>query len=273
MSFYQTVQLKFWRKSQYPISGVSERLATKGPAIDYAYGTALYPDGSAVWWRHTELREYDFDKKPIGFCSSPNWIRFADGSFEYVGSPGIYWIKDYANRHAAVDIAKFTRSLAIEFPNKEWRLWDEAIENPDVRNRLAEDALSGAHQVLPIDDHYCALLPADTVSRSGYWAVEDLIKDRTNLRNANAESVHTTSAFPLPFPERPDIPCRLVILSTDPTALERYPSWIESLDEDDPKEIVEFRIGAGSRGRAVPIHDMAKQGWDNRWSIRQKPYG
>ena len=105
------------------------------------------------------------------------------------------------------------RAVAMRFPDNRWRYFsDENRINSEVPT--VGEAIDGAVTVQLSGPLIFALLPTDTVSRSGYWEAEDLIKDRQQLarRGDTPVATHTgpdeadksvRSPFPLPLPEYP----------------------------------------------------------------------
>jgi|GEM_PF-5791521 len=95
-----------------------------------------------------------------------------------------------------------------------------------------------------------ALLPADSVSRSGYWEVEDLIADRERLRESKESSQQIDSAptgdqadspFPLPIPDfpprRPEGKGRLVSIALKPDS-RPLPPWFGRVESEDHPNLV-----------------------------------
>ncbi len=134
------------------------------------------------------------------------------------------------------------------------RDWDNPRESFSLVDPEISAALEGAENIIPFrksnagdhrncSTHLLALLPADSVPRSGYWDAEELLAARQALndkRQEVEESLTSPNLLPLPTypPQRPSVPCRVVILPFGDGVPDTRPSYIDAVDESDWVDVV-----------------------------------
>ena len=160
------------------------------------FGASLHRDGSVSFWTNPSTG-FQAEKKPensaifLGpggsFAISPDRSLLFIPDHQGIAQPVVDSIQKPLRWVGGWDWdGKVGRGLAAIAENGEVVLWMNTLPTTEARaNSQLESSVRGASEIYGSHGHLFALLPADTVSRSGYWGVDDLIADRKKLQEAN----------------------------------------------------------------------------------------